>query len=136
MPTIEIFEPAGCCATSGAVIDQQTLRFNADLEWCRQNGVAVKRHNLSRNPQSFLSNTEVKAILDRSGTSSLPLALVDGVVTLIGRLPERKDLARWAGLPLDEPAVAASSSSCCAPATPSASVEAATSSCCGSIDRA
>lgn len=113
MPNIEIFEPAGCCATSSAVIDQSALRFNADLEWCKQNGAAVKRHNLSKDPQSFLSNPEVKAFLDRSGVQSLPLTLVDGAVALAGRLPERGDLARWAELPLAEPAAAASS--CCAP---------------------
>lgn len=131
MPKIEIFEPAGCCATSSAVVDQSALRFNADVEWCKQNGAVVKRHNLSKNPQIFLSNPAVKAFLDRSGAQSLPLTLVDGAVVLAGRLPERSDLARWAGLSL--PKSVAATSSCCAPSAP---VETAAPACCAPRSRA
>lgn len=60
MTTIEIFEPAGCCATSSVVIDQNALHFNADMDWCKQQGFEVKRHNLLKNPQSFISNPRVK----------------------------------------------------------------------------
>ena len=76
MTTIEIFEPAGCCATSSVVIDQNALHFNADMDWCKQQGFEVKRHNLLKNPQSFISNPRVKEFLDVSGTQSLPVTLV------------------------------------------------------------
>lgn len=97
MPTIEIFEPAGCCATSSVVIDQAALHFNADMDWCRQQGLEIKRHNLLKNPQSFVSNQRVKEFLDVSGAQSLPLTLVNGVIALTGRLPNREELARWSG---------------------------------------
>ncbi|PQQ39648.1 arsenite efflux transporter metallochaperone ArsD [Photorhabdus laumondii] len=108
MPIIEIFEPAGCCATNSVVIDQNALRFNADMDWCKQQGFEVKRHNLQKNPQSFISNPRVKELLDVSGMQSLPLTLVNGVVALTGRLPNREELARWFGV---EPAP----TSCCTP---------------------
>lgn len=114
MTTIEIFEPAGCCATSSTVVDPEALRFNADMDWCKRSNVGIKRHNLTKSPQSFLSNPRVKAFLVLSGSESLPLTLVDGEVALAGRLPNRAELARWAGVELAadvSPAKAASS--CC-----------------------
>ncbi|MDT8364847.1 MAG: arsenic metallochaperone ArsD family protein, partial [Nitrosomonas sp.] len=41
---------------------------------------------------------------------ALPLILVDGEVALAGRYPQRGELARWAGIPLEE---AVEESSCC-----------------------
>lgn len=97
MPTIEIFEPAGCCATSAVMIDPTALRFNADIDWCKQQGLEIKRHNLLKHPQSFVSNPRVKEFLEVSGAQALPLTLVNGVIALAGRLPNREELARWSG---------------------------------------
>ena len=113
MPTIEIFEPAGCCATSSVVIDQNALHFNADMDWCKQQGLEVRRHNLLKNPQSFVSNPRVKEFLDVSGAQSLPLTLVNGVVALTGRLPKREELARWFGV--EGAPSGTATTSCCAP---------------------
>jgi len=113
MPTIEIFEPAGCCATNSVVIDQTALHFNADMDWCKQQGLEVKRHNLLKNPQSFITNPRVKEFLDVSGAQSLPLTLVNGVVALTGRLPNREELARWFGV--EAAPTSTASTSCCTP---------------------
>lgn len=97
MPTlIEIFEAGGCCATSSVVIDQAAITFNADIDWCKQQGIHVKRYNLLKTPQVFLSNPQVKKFIETSGAHSLPVALVDGIIALSGRLPCRDELARWA----------------------------------------
>jgi len=124
MPTLEIFEPAGCCATSSVAIDQNALHFNADMDWCKQQGFEVKRHNLLKNPQSFISNPRIKELLDSSGTQALPVTLLDGEVVLTGRLPNREELARWFGVELTPASTAstastagtASTSCCCPPA--------------------
>ncbi|WP_313025772.1 arsenic metallochaperone ArsD family protein [Pseudomonas aeruginosa] len=113
MTTIEIFEPAGCCATSSVVIDQNALHFNADMDWCKQQGFEVKRHNLLNNPQSFISNPRVKEFLDVSGTQSLPVTLVNDVVALTGRLPNREELARWFGAEVTPTSTAPTP--CCTP---------------------
>ncbi len=113
MATIEIFEPAGCCATSSVVIDQNALHFNADIDWCKQQGFEVKRHNLLKNPQSFISNPRVKEFLDVSGTQSLPVTLVNDVVALTGRLPNREELARWFGAEVTP--ASTTPTSCCTP---------------------
>lgn len=114
MAIIEIFEPAGCCATSSVVIDKNALHFNADMDWCKQQGLEIKRYNLLKNPQSFISNPRAKEFLEVSGAQSLPLTLVNGVVALTGRLPNREELARWSGA---ESAQASSMppASCCNP---------------------
>lgn len=113
MTIIEIYEPAGCCATSSVVIDPNALHFNADIEWCRQLGFEVQRYNLLKNPQSFIRNLRIKEFLDVSGAQSLPVTLVNGVVALTGRLPNREELARWFGVKVDP--IGTVLKSCCTP---------------------
>lgn len=113
MPKIEIFEPAGCCATSSVVVNQDAITFSTDMEWCKQNGLDVTRHNLSKNPQSFLQNTVVKSFLNSSGADSLPLTLLDGNVVMAGRLPTRADFSRWKDTPLTADSADTKQPSCC-----------------------
>ncbi|MBH1930317.1 arsenic metallochaperone ArsD family protein [Serratia rubidaea] len=113
MPKIEIFEPAGCCATSGAVVEQSSIAFNADMAWCKQQGLDVTRYNLSKNPQRFMANATVHAFLNASGADSLPLTLLDGNVVMAGRLPTRADFARWTNTPLTANNAGPEPVSCC-----------------------
>lgn len=100
MKTIQIFDPALCCATGvcGVDVDQQLVTFAADIEWAKQQGVAIERFNLAQQPLVFAQNTVVKSFLERSGAESLPLVLIDGEFALAGRYPSRDELARWAGI--------------------------------------
>ena len=110
MNTIEIFDPALCCSTGvcGTEVDQQLVTFAADAEWARQQGAAIRRHNLAQDPLAFANNAVVKGFLERSGADSLPLILLDGEMVLAGRYPNRNELARWADLDAAiEPAAAA-----------------------------
>ncbi|WP_447878506.1 arsenite efflux transporter metallochaperone ArsD [Serratia fonticola] len=113
MSKIEIFEPAGCCATSSVVVNQDAITFSTDMEWCKKNGLNVIRHNLSKNPQTFLQNEVVKSFLNTSGANSLPLTLLDGKVVMAGRLPSRADFARWTDTPLTSETTATQQPSCC-----------------------
>jgi AhpD family alkylhydroperoxidase len=100
MKTIQIFDPALCCSTGicGVDVDQALVSFSADVDWAKQNGVAIERFNLSQQPMAFAQNTVVRDVLERSGAESLPLTLVDGEVTLIGRYATRDELAEWADI--------------------------------------
>ncbi len=100
MKTIQVYDPALCCGTGvcGVDVDQSLVNFSADVEWAKQNGVAVDRFNLAQQPMAFAENTAVKSFLERSGAEALPLILVDGEVALAGRYPRRAELARWAGV--------------------------------------
>ena len=100
MKSIQVFDPAMCCSSGvcGTDVDQQLVSFSADVDWARQNGIAIERFNLAQQPMAFVENAIVKGLLERSGESALPVILVDGEVALAGRYPSRDDLARWAGV--------------------------------------
>lgn len=110
--TIQVFDPASCCSSGGCSsdTDQESVGFSADVDWIRQQDVVIERFNLVQHPMAFADNSTVKAFLERSGAEALPLILVDGEVALAGRYPQRSELARWVGMPLQE---AAEESSCC-----------------------
>jgi hypothetical protein len=42
---IEVYDPAMCCSTGvcGPSVDPQLVRFSADLEWLKSQGVSVER---------------------------------------------------------------------------------------------
>ncbi len=115
MKSIQVFDPALCCSSGvcGADVDPSLVSFAADVAWARGQGAQVVRFNLAQDPMAFASNEAVKDVLQRAGETALPLVLVDGVLTLAGRYPDRAELARLAGLPVPvaEPAKV---SSCCA----------------------
>ncbi|NTU54343.1 MAG: arsenite efflux transporter metallochaperone ArsD [Chlorobiaceae bacterium] len=102
MKTIQVFEPALCCSTGvcGVDVDQTLVTFTADVNWARQNGVAVARVNLAQQPMAFAENAIVREFLERAGQEALPVTLVDGDIVLAGTYPARTDLARWAGISL------------------------------------
>ena len=107
MKKIQVFDPALCCSSGvcGTDVDQALVRFSADLDWARQNGLSIERFNLAQQPMAFAENAAVKGLLARSGESALPITLVDGEVAFAGRYPVREDLARW----LDSPSTASPS---------------------------
>ncbi len=129
MKTIQVFDPALCCGTGvcGVDVDQALVRFAADVEWARQQGVGIERFNLARQPMAFAENATVRGFLERAGQKALPVTLIDGELALAGHYPSRADLARWAGA-ARQVAATQGSTSCCAPDTPPASE--AQASCC------
>ncbi len=107
MTTIQIFDPALCCSTGvcGVEVNQDLARFAADLDWVRRNGARVERFNLAQEPLAFVNQPTVKAVLEQSGQSSLPLTLVNGAIHCSGRYPSRDELAAWAGELSAKPAI-------------------------------
>lgn len=112
MTTIQIYDPALCCSSGvcGTDVDRALLSIAADIDWLKQQGITIERFNLAQQPMAFADNSTAKAFLVRSGADALPLVLVDGEVALAGRYPNRNELARWAGVPLEK---AGEESSCC-----------------------
>ena len=113
MPNIQIFDPALCCSTGvcGVEVDQNLVKFAADVDWAKQNGAQVERFNLAQQPLAFAENPTVKGFLQRSGQEALPLVLVDGEVALAGRYPSRSELTRWAGI--EAPEASPAQNACC-----------------------
>jgi AhpD family alkylhydroperoxidase len=96
---VHVFDPAMCCSTGvcGPSVDPRLVRFAADLDWLKSQGVTVERFNLAQEPRAFAENAVVKDALEVSGEAALPLVQVDGMVKSRGVYPSRDELAEWAG---------------------------------------
>jgi AhpD family alkylhydroperoxidase len=97
---IQVFDPPMCCSTGvcGPNVDPELVRFAADLDWLKRQGVEVERHTLSQSPAAFVGNPIVKGTLDKEGDAVLPLTLVDGALVYKEKYPTRDMLAGWAGV--------------------------------------
>ena len=121
MTHIDVFDPPMCCSTGvcGTSVDPLLAAFAADVEWLATQGVTVVRHNLSRDPQPFVSNTRVLDLMQREGTECLPIVLVNGEELAHGAYPRRDELARAAGLVAGvsqtKPRIRLSADGCCTP---------------------
>jgi hypothetical protein len=129
MIAIRVFDPAMCCSTGicGPSIDPQLVRFAADLDWIKSQGISVERFNLSQQPAAFAEDAAVKAALETKGEAGLPLVKVNGEVKSSGTYPSRDELAMWAGI-----GAGTAANGCCGPAKSAASEpNEAASGCCG-----
>jgi hypothetical protein len=99
MQEITVFDPAMCCSTGvcGPEVDPRLVRFAADVEWLRSQGIPVRRFSLSQEPGAFAAESAVREALQREGTRCLPLLLVNGQVAARGRYPSRREMAAWLG---------------------------------------
>ena len=100
MTRIDVFDPPMCCSTGvcGLAVDPLLAAFAADLQWLREQGVEVRRHNLAQEPERFVGHATVHALLQTEGDACLPLVLVNDAVIWRGAYPRREALARAAGL--------------------------------------
>jgi hypothetical protein len=121
MTHVEVFDPPMCCSSGvcGPSVDPLLAAFAADVEWLTTQGVAVSRHNLSQNPQPFVSNTRVLNLMQLEGTACLPIVLVNGEELRHGAYPRREELARAAGLVVSaaqsKTPIRLSADGCCTP---------------------
>ena len=104
MKRVEVFDPPMCCSTGvcGPKVDPALVRFAADLHWLANRRIGVERYNLAQEPRAFAANAAVKTALEERGSDCLPLILLDGSIVSQGRYPTREELARLAGVPVDE----------------------------------
>lgn len=97
MKKVQVFDPALCCSSGvcGTDVDQKLVDFSADADWAKQNGAHIERFNLAQQPMAFAESAVVKALLERSGESALPITLIEGELALAGRYPSRDELLHW-----------------------------------------
>lgn len=118
--TVDVFDPALCCATGvcGPDVDQDLVRFAADAAWAGAQGARLTRHNLAQDPLAFAQHPVVAAVLKLNGAQALPLLLLNGELALSGRYPTREELTRWiGGAPLPELSMAPAGDCGCTPGT-------------------
>lgn len=102
---LQIFDPPMCCSTGvcGPDVDPALVRFAADVEWLKQQGVVVLRYNPSQEPNAFVANHAVRRALQQSGSTCLPLVIWGGETLASGSYPDREALAKAVGLSLADP---------------------------------
>ena len=100
MKQFQVYDPAMCCSSGvcGPDVDPALVQFAADLKWLQEQGVEVRRFNLSQNPAAFVENELVKQALTEKGEAALPMILDQDRILSTGRYPERGELGTWAGL--------------------------------------
>ena len=136
MTAVRVFDPAMCCSTGicGPAIDPKLVRFAADLDWLRTQGISVERFNLSQQPAAFADDAAAKLALETRGEAGLPLVKVNGEVKSSGGYPSRDELASWAGITASatspEAAPKDTSTGCCGGAKKGAEPTATKSGCC------
>ncbi len=120
MTAVRVFDPAMCCSTGicGPSVDPELVRFAADLDWLKAQGISVERFNLAQQPAAFAEDAAVRAALETKGEAGLPLVKVDGEVKSSGGFPSRGELAAWAGVAdaLVTATPEVTSGGCCGPA--------------------
>jgi hypothetical protein len=97
---IEVYDPPMCCSSGvcGPKVDKRLVRFQADLEWLRAQGVGVERFNPAQQYDAFARNALVVRTVNERGMECLPLILADGEIASQGTYPQRAELAAMAGL--------------------------------------
>lgn len=97
---LRIYDPAMCCSTGvcGPDVDAALVRFAADVEWLKRQGVAVERYNLAQEPGAFVGNPVVRRALQEGGNGCLPLVLWGEAAVASGAYPDRATLVHAVGL--------------------------------------
>ena len=116
--TVQVFDKPMCCSTGicGPEVDPNLVRFAADLDWLKRQGVQVVRYNLSQQPREFAEQAEVRTLLQTKDVEVLPVILVEGHVVCQGMYPSRDLLASWAHVePRPEALLPVTASGCCQP---------------------
>ena len=114
--TIQVFDKPMCCSTGtcGPEVDPTLVRFAADLDWLRRQGVQVERYNLSQQPGEFAQQADVRSALQAKGMDVLPIIRVDERIVCEGTYPSRELLASW-GHVTSEEVLPVVSKGCCQP---------------------
>ena len=109
MKTIEVYDPAMCCATGicGPNVDPDLVNFAGMLSQLAKLGVVIERYNLAQQPLAFARNAQVRAMLEKHGPSALPLIFWDGELHLQGRYPNHDERPGWFRAALGKPEVGA-----------------------------
>jgi hypothetical protein len=97
---LHVYDPPQCCPTGvcGLEVNPDLVRFSADLDWLRQQGVEIERYNLASRPAAFAQQQAVREALKNEGNDCLPLIVVNGTIVSKGTYPTRSDLMNLSGI--------------------------------------
>jgi len=90
-----------CCETGvcGVGVDPELIRISAALNALKDDGVEVKRYNLSSSPEEFVNNKVISRHVSEKGTEGLPAVMLDEEIVIFGRYPTNKEITNMLGIP-------------------------------------
>lgn len=93
-PDVEIFEPPLCCPTGlcGPVLDTTLVDLADAVAELTGEGRTVVRHMMTSDPQAFMRNTEVYALIKARQLEVLPITVVRGQVVKTSAYPTLDEL--------------------------------------------
>lgn len=103
MKKLELYEPAMCCSTGvcGPSVDENLIRITAIRQELKTNpDIMMVRYNLAQNPNAFVRNTAVNALLQEKGAACLPITVWDDAIVKSGSYPTNEEITRYTGVPL------------------------------------
>lgn len=91
---VEVFDPPMCCSSGvcGPAVDNALLDVNGMLLALQDEGVTVRRYQMSSNLQAFLRNPEVLHLIQERQMAALPITLVNGKVLTVGAYPSLTEI--------------------------------------------
>lgn len=119
MNKIEIYEPAMCCSTGlcGVNVNKELLRVATTINALQKKGASIERFNLSSAPKAFISNKTMNEHINKMGTNSLPVTIVNGKIVKTKEYPTNEEFEKWCGIKLNSnnnnPKSCGCSNGCC-----------------------
>lgn len=104
MKNLEIFETSMCCPTGlcGASINTELLRISTLVNSLKEKWIIIKRHNLTNEPEDFISNKVIQDILQKEWDTILPVTILDWVIIKTKEYPTNEEIANWLEIEIDK----------------------------------
>jgi len=97
---IEIFDPPMCCPTGmcGPTLDQTLLDVDEMIRQLEKDGRRVQRYQMMSDPQAFMHNAEVMALVRERPMDALPITVVGGQLIKTGAYPKVTEVREALGV--------------------------------------
>jgi hypothetical protein len=77
------------------------MRVATTINSLKEKGIEVKRHNLSSEPQDFISNQVISDILQKEGADILPVTLLNDEVVKTKEYPTNEEFSQWLNVEIE-----------------------------------
>ncbi|MDZ7671747.1 MAG: arsenite efflux transporter metallochaperone ArsD [Halanaerobiales bacterium] len=94
---MEIYDPPMCCSSGlcGPDVDEKLMDVNDLILELKDKGIEVKRYLINQQPNKFMEQKEVAALLQKEGVDILPVTVLDGDIIKQKNYPGRKELEKY-----------------------------------------
>lgn len=104
MNHIVIYDPPMCCPTGlcGVNVNPELLRVATLISKLNKMGAGIHRYNLSQSPRVFVSNTQIRTILNTEGKNVLPITMMNDQVVKKGSYLTNEEFCNYLNIPYED----------------------------------